>query len=144
MMGGLAAYTEGDSFDPDKALEYKEKAMAELEGQVTFPIQILVPFSTAKVDTANRMQVMEQQLEKLLGTDYINIVLESHPSTGFTKQVRTPGAYSMMEMGWGPDFADPLGMMIRYIQVLWMASICVSAWRKIFRMKMAAVSLKRL
>ncbi|MBT9788950.1 peptide ABC transporter substrate-binding protein [Clostridium sp. OF03-18AA] len=111
MMGGLAAYTEGDSFDPDKALEYKEKAMAELEGQVTFPIQILVPFSTAKVDTANRMQVMEQQLEKLLGTDYINIVLESHPSTGFTKQVRTPGAYSMMEMGWGPDFADPLGMM---------------------------------
>ena len=111
MMGGLAAYTEGDSFDPDKALEYKEKAMAELEGQVTFPIQILVPFSPAKVDTSNRMQVMEQQLEKLLGTDYINIVLESHPSTGFTKQVRTPGAYSMMEMGWGPDFADPLGMM---------------------------------
>ena len=111
MMGGLVTYTEGDSFDPDKALEYKEKAMAELEGQVTFPIPILVPFSTAKVDTANRMQVMEQQLEKLLGTDYIDIVLESHPSTGFTKQVRTPGAYSMMEMGWGPDFADPLGMM---------------------------------
>lgn len=111
MMGGLAAYTEGDSFDPELALEYKEKAMEELSGKVTFPIQILVPFSTAKVDTANRMQVIEQQMEKLLGTDYIDIVLESHPSTGFAKQVRTPGAYSMMEMGWGPDFADPLGMM---------------------------------
>lgn len=111
MMDGLAAYTEGDSFQKDKALEYKAKAMEELEGKVTFPIQILVPFSTAKVDTGNRMQVMEQQLEGLLGTDYIDIILESHPSTGFAKQVRNPGAYSLMEMGWGSDFADPLGMM---------------------------------
>ena len=111
MMGGLAAYTEGESFDEAKALEYKEKAMEELSGKVTFPIQILLPFSTSKVDTANRMQVIEQQMEGLLGTDYIDIILESHPSTGFSAQVRRPGAYSMMEMGWGPDFADPLGMM---------------------------------
>jgi len=111
MMGGLAAYTEGDSFDEAKALEYKEKAMAELEGKVQFPIQIVMPFSTAKVDTANRMQVIEQQMEKLLGTDYIDIVLESYPSTGFAKQVRNPGNFSMMELGWGPDYADPLGMM---------------------------------
>lgn len=111
MMGGLAAYTEGDSFDETKALEYKEKAMAELEGQVTFPIQVLLPFSTSKVDTANRMQVIEQQLEGLLGTDYIDIILESHPSTGFSSQVRNPGAFSIMELGWGSDFADPLGMM---------------------------------
>lgn len=111
MMGGLAAYTEGESFDEAKALEYKEKAIEELSGKVTFPIQILLPFSTSKVDTANRMQVIEQQMEGLLGTDYIDIILESHPSTGFSAQVRRPGAYSMMEMGWGPDFADPLGMM---------------------------------
>lgn len=111
MMGGLAAYTEGESFDEAKALEYKEKAMEELSGKVTFPIQILLPFSTSKVDTANRMQVIEQQMEGLLGTDYIDIILESRPSTGFSAQVRRPGAYSMMEMGWGPDFADPLGMM---------------------------------
>ena len=111
MMGGLAAYTEGESFDEAKALEYKEKAMEELSGKVTFPIQILLPFSTSKVDTANRMQVIEQQMEGLLGTDYIDIILESHPSTGFSAQVRRPGADSMMEMGWGPDFADPLGMM---------------------------------
>lgn len=111
MMDGLAAYTEGDSFKKDEALAAKAKAMEELDGKVTFPIQVLVPFSTAKVDTSNRMQVIEQQMEGLLGTDYIDIVLESHPSTGFAKQVRNPGAYSMMEMGWGPDFADPLGMM---------------------------------
>lgn len=111
MMGGLAAYTEGDSFDKEKALEYKEKAMEELEGKVQFPIMIVMPFSTAKVDTANRMQVIEQQMEGLLGTDYIDIIIESYPSTGFTKQVRNPGSFSMMELGWGPDYADPLGMM---------------------------------
>lgn len=111
MMGGLAAYTEGDSFDKEKALEYKEKAMAELDGEVQFPIMVVLPFSTAKVDTANRMQVIEQQMEGLLGTDYIDIVLQSYPSTGFTQQVRNPGAFSMMELGWGADYADPLGMM---------------------------------
>ena len=111
MMGGLAAYTEGDSFDKEKALEYKEKAMEELEGKVQFPIMVVMPFSTAKVDTANRMQVIEQQMEGLLGTDYIDIIIESYPSTGFTKQVRNPGSFSMMELGWGPDYADPLGMM---------------------------------
>lgn len=111
MMGGLAAYTEGDSFDKEKALEYKEKAMEELEGKVQFPIMIVMPFSTTKVDTANRMQVIEQQMEGLLGTDYIDIIIESYPSTGFTKQVRNPGSFSMMELGWGPDYADPLGMM---------------------------------
>lgn len=111
MMGGLAAYTENESFDKEKALEYKEKAMEEFAGSVQFPIQIVMPFSTAKVDTANRMQVIEQQMEGLLGTDYIDIILQSHPSTGFAKQVRTPGNFSMMELGWGPDYADPLGMM---------------------------------
>ena len=107
----LKDITNTEQFQPDLALEYKEKAMEELSGKVTFPIQILLPFSTSKVDTANRMQVIEQQMEGLLGTDYIDIILESHPSTGFSAQVRRPGAYSMMEMGWGPDFADPLGMM---------------------------------
>lgn len=111
MMGGLSHYTETESYDKELALEYKEKAMADLEGKVTFPIQVLLPFSTAKVDTSNRMQVIEQQLEGVLGKDYIDIILEDHPSTGFAKQVRNPGAYSIMELGWGSDFADPLGMM---------------------------------
>lgn len=111
MMGGLEAYTTKDSFDKTAALEYKEKAMTELAGKVTFPIKVVMPFSTAKVDTANRMQVMEQQMETLLGKDYIDIILQSFPSTGFSKQVRDPGAFSMMELGWGPDYADPLGSM---------------------------------
>ena len=111
MMGGLKDYTEGESFQADKALEYKAKAMEELEGKISFPVKILWPFSTAKVDTANRVQVIEQQVEDLLGTDYVDIVLESHPGTGFSKQVTKPGKYAMMEIGWGPDFLDPYGTM---------------------------------
>ena len=111
MMGGLKAYTEGESFDSAKALEYRDKAKAELESQISFPVKILWPVSTAKVENVNRMQVIEQQLEGLLGKDYIDIILESHPGTGFTKQTRRPGKYAMMEMGWGPDFVDPYGSM---------------------------------
>lgn len=111
MMGGLKAYTEKDSFDTAAALDYKAKAMSELEGKVTFPIQAVLAFSTSKADTANRMQVIEQQIEAVLGKDYIDIVIQSYPATGFSKQVRDQGKFSIMELGWGSDFADPLGMM---------------------------------
>lgn len=109
MMGGLKTYTEGDSFDEAKAVEYKEKAMEELSGQVAFPIQVLLPFSTAKVDTGNRMQVIEQQMEGVLGTDYIDIILESHPSTGFSKQVRTPRRLLHYGNGLGLRLCRPTG-----------------------------------
>ncbi len=111
MMSGLDEYTNNESFNKDKALEYKAKAMEELEGQVTFPIQIVMPYSTAKVDTANRVQVIEQQMENLLGKDYIDIILQPTPSSSVSKDIRQPGAYSMMEIGWGPDYKDPMGMM---------------------------------
>lgn len=111
MMAGLKNYTETESFDKEKAVEYKEKAVEELTGKVEFPIQVVLPYSTAKTDTANRMQVIEQQLESVLGTDYIDIVLESYPSTGFSADVRNAGKFSILETGWGPDYADPYGSM---------------------------------
>ena len=72
-MGGLAEYTHGESFDPKKALEYKAKAMEELKGKVTFPLKVVMPYNTGNVDIVNRSQVVEQQMEKLLGTDYIDL-----------------------------------------------------------------------
>lgn len=111
MMPGLKEFTETESFNKEEALAYKEKAVEELTGKVSFPIKVVLPFSTAKTDTANRMQVIEQQMEGLLGKDYIDIILESYPSTGFTADVRNPGKFSIMELGWGPDYADPYGSM---------------------------------
>ncbi len=104
----LAKFTNNDSFDPDLALEYKEKALAELEGKVTFPVKVLMPYNSGLPDWANRSQVIEQQMENLLGEDYIDIIVYAGPSTGFLSEVRRPGKFAFMEVNWGPDYADPL------------------------------------
>lgn len=103
----LADITKNDSFNKEKALEYKEKAKKALEGKVTFPIKVLMPYNSGGPDWANRSQVVEQQLEKLLGTDYVDIIIEAGPSTGFLSEVRKPGKFALLEANWGPDYADP-------------------------------------
>ena len=96
-----------DTFDSKKAAEFKTKAMTELNGKVTFPVQIPMPYNSGSTDWTNRAQVVEQQMEKLLGTDFINIIPLPYPSTGFLNATRRPGNYAMMEVNWGPDYADP-------------------------------------
>lgn len=108
MMGGLAKYTQGDSFDKEKALSYKAKAMDELKGKVTFPIKVVMPYNTGNVDNVNRAQVEEQQLENLLGRDYIDIILVPYAASGYSSASRNSGKFSFTELGWGPDFVDPL------------------------------------
>lgn len=103
----LATITNNDSFNKDLALEYKEKAMAALNGKATFPIKVLMPYNSGMPDWANRSQVLEQQMEKLLGTDYIDIIVEPGPATGFLAEVRRPGKFALLEANWGPDYADP-------------------------------------
>ena len=103
----LKEITEGDSFNADLAVEYKEKAMAALQGKATFPVKVVLPYNSGSPEWANRSQVVEQQLEKLLGTDYIDVVLYAGPATGFLGEVRRPGKFAMLEANWGPDFADP-------------------------------------
>lgn len=108
MMGGLAAYTQGDSFDKDKVLAYKAKAMEELKGNVKFPIQVVMPYNTGKVDMVSRVQVVEQQMEGLLGKDFIDIILVPYAASGYNAASRNSGKFSFAELGWGPDFVDPL------------------------------------
>ena len=103
----LADITNNDSFNKDLAVEHKEKAMAALEGKATFPIKVLMPYNSGSPDWANRSQVVEQQLENLLGKEYIDIIVEAGPSTGFLAEVRKPGKFALLEANWGPDYADP-------------------------------------
>ncbi len=105
--GDLAEISATDSYNVDLALQFKEQAMTELEGKVTFPVKVLMPYNSGQPDWAKRAQVVEQQMEAALGTDYIDIVLEAGPSTGFLSEVRRPGKYALMEVNWGPDYADP-------------------------------------
>jgi oligopeptide transport system substrate-binding protein len=106
-LGGLAEFANTDSHNKDLALEFKEKALAELEGKATFPVKVLMPYNTSLTEWANRAQVIEQQLENLLGTDYIDIIIDPKPPTGFLKEVRRAGNYAFLECNWGPDYADP-------------------------------------
>ncbi|MFJ7647454.1 peptide ABC transporter substrate-binding protein [Lysinibacillus sp. NPDC097279] len=103
----LVSISGNDSFNKDLALEFKEKAMTALEGKATFPVKVLMPYNSGMPDWANRTQVIEQQIEKLLGADYVDIIVEAGPSTGFLSEVRRPGKFAIIEANWGPDYADP-------------------------------------
>ena len=105
--GELAKFANTESFNPQLALEYKEKAMAELAGQVTFPVKVVMPYNTGSSEWEQRVQVVEQQMERLLGTDYIDIIPLPHPPTGFLDGTRRAGNYAFLECNWGPDYADP-------------------------------------
>jgi len=109
-MGALAAITAlgTDTFDEAAALAYRDAAIAELTAAgATFPIKILMPYNPSSSSWAEENVVVEQQLEALLGTDYIDIIIEAGPSSGFLKEVRRSGKYALMKCNWGPDYADP-------------------------------------
>ncbi len=105
--GPLAEFSNTDSFNETLALEYRDKAMADLEGRATFPIKVMMPYNTGSSDWTNRVQVVEQQLENLLGSDYIDVIPYPHPATGFLNGTRRNGNYALQEVNWGPDYADP-------------------------------------
>ena len=52
--------------------------------------------------------VVTQQLEELLGTDFIKFVVEGYPNTDYLNTCRRSGNYSFQLCYWGPDYADPL------------------------------------
>lgn len=109
-MGALADITAtgADAFNEEKALEHKARAMEELMAAgATFPVKILMPYNPSSTSWSEECVVVEQQLEALLGTDYIDIIVEAGPSTGFLNQVRRSGNYALMKCNWGPDYADP-------------------------------------
>ena len=95
-------------FQPDKALEYAEKAKAELAAEgVTFPIKVLFPYNPGSSGWDEECQVIEQQMEELFGADYIDLIVEAGPSSGFLTAVRRSGNYAFLKCNWGPDYSDP-------------------------------------
>ncbi len=106
-MEGLAAFSNTDSFDTSAALDYKEKAMTELKDQVTFPVKVMMPYNAGLTENTQRAQVVQQQLQKALGTDYIEVYIVPYPPSGFLNNTRRAGNYAIEEVNWGPDYADP-------------------------------------
>ena len=91
-----------------KALAYKEAALPELEAAgVTLPVTVVLTYKTNDSNWANQVQLVKSQMEELLGTDYINIVLYAGPADNFLSATRRAGKYSMQRCNWGADYADP-------------------------------------
>lgn len=106
--GGLAKYTEGESFDPELAVQFRDAAKAELEAAgCKFPIKVPVNYSTSSTTWANCTVVLEQQLEELLGADFIDIIVVPYSGSSFLKETRRNGNYALQELNWGADFMDP-------------------------------------
>ena len=104
----LKAITEGDSFDETVALSYKEKAVEELTAAgATFPVKVYMRYNPSTTNWDKECQIVEQQLEALLGSDYIDVVVEAGPSTNFLSMVRRTGDFGLMTCNWGADYADP-------------------------------------
>lgn len=106
--GSLAAYTDGDNFDEAKAAEFKAAAMEELTAAgATFPVKMLMCFNPSTANWAQECQVVEQTIENILGTDFVDIIVEAGPETGFLGAIRRTGKYAFMKCNWGADYADP-------------------------------------
>ena len=106
--GGLAKYTEGESFDPELAVQFRDAAKAELEAAgCKFPIKVPVNYNTSSTTWANCTVVLEQQLEDLLGADFIDIIVVPYSGSSFLKETRRNGNYALQELNWGADFMDP-------------------------------------
>ena len=73
----------------------------------TFPVKVYMRYNPSTANWDKECQVVEQQLENLLGKDYIDIIVEAGPSTGFLGAVRRTGDYALMKCNWGADYADP-------------------------------------
>lgn len=106
-MPALATIAKSESFNKTLAIKFKAQALKELAGKATFPVKMPMPYNASQTDWVNRVQVIEQQMEGLLGKDFIDIIPVSYPATGFLDKTRRPGYYAMQECRWGPDYADP-------------------------------------
>ena len=108
MHGGLAKYTETESFNEQLALEYRDKAKTELEAAgCKFPIKVPINYNSSSSTWGNATVVLEQQLEDLLGADFIDIIVVSYSGNSFLKETRRNGNYALQELNWGADFMDP-------------------------------------
>ena len=100
--------TEQYFFNPEMALAYKAKAIEELTAAgAVFPIQVVLSYRVDQLDWEQESILLKQQVEGILGTDYVQFVLRAGPSTDFLATIRRGGLYSLMRCNWGADYQDP-------------------------------------
>jgi oligopeptide transport system substrate-binding protein len=94
--------------DAAKATEYRDAAKTALEAAgATFPVKTLVSYNPNDKTWEAECGLLEQQLEEVLGKDFIDVVVVAGPSTNFLSTVRRAGKYGLMKCNWGADYQDP-------------------------------------
>ncbi len=105
----IAEFASSDTYNVELAQQYLEAAIPELEAAgCTFPIIIYIPYYTSSTNDTNRSQVIEQCLERNLGSEYVDVVIEGYADDGFVDNVFRAGKFSLCFNTWYPDYGDPL------------------------------------
>ena len=100
----LLGYDSG-RYDAEKGKQYKEQAMQELAGKVTFPVEVDYYIAGGNQSSLDSATVLKEVFESL-GTDYITMNIKTYVSS-FTKEVTIPRLQSFAISGWGADYRDP-------------------------------------
>lgn len=114
---GKDAYTTLEEFDginaadfynAEDAVAYRDLAITELTAEgATFPVKMLVRYNPSTTNWEQECIVLEQQVESVLGTDYVDVIIEAGPSENYLSTVRRSSDYMFMKCNWGGDYADP-------------------------------------
>ena len=103
--------TKFNRYDPDKAAEYKAKAIEELTAKgVTFPVQIDYYIAGNSTVAAQTAKVLEDIFADCLGSEYVVLKTNTYISS-LANEVRKPRKASFFINGWGADFADPVNFL---------------------------------
>ena len=97
-------YSSG-RYDAEKGKQYKEQAMEELSGKVSFPVQMDYYIAAGNQDSLDTATVIKEIVEAL-GSDYITVNIKTFVSNG-TQEVYNPKLHSVVISGWGADYRDP-------------------------------------
>ena len=106
--GKLGHFTKNGTYNKNKARFYRDTAVLELENEdITFPIKMLIPYNPSSPGWKQEAEMIEDQLEKTLGTDFIDVIIEAGSDTGFLQNVRRSGRFAFMKCQWGGKYDDP-------------------------------------
>ena len=75
---------------------------------------MVMPYNPVSNGWAEEVQVVKQQLEALLGTDYINLTIEAGPTSGFLSAVRRSAKYQFMKLNNGGSYTDPTAWILAF------------------------------
>lgn len=107
-LGAFDGLTVTKTADSAKAVGFRDAAKAALEAAgATFPIKTLVSYNPSNKTWEAECGLLEQQLETVLGADFIDVIVVAGPSTNFLSEVRRSGKYAFMKCNWGADYQDP-------------------------------------